>query len=284
MNESNNELQELSLEKLVPFSLCHGQTYQGDRLEQLKNSIEKNGLLSAIIVRPLDNGTYEIICGHNRVKAMKELGYTTISADIRGGLSDEEALGIYYDSNLNQQSFSDWNYTQKFKAIRYTDKQIRLHSQQGKRNDLKKVDTDENNLTSVQTRQKSGAASKPTTRDKMACQLGISAATFSKYRRIIKLPENIVDTIARLLDQKKLTFEAAYVISGLREEDADYFVNYVDQQPAGKINLSILKAESKKKKNKNPNSVIPMHDIYEHHHQLESAFEHTFVISPMRRL
>ncbi len=284
MNHSSNELRELSLEQLVPFSLCQGQTYQGDRLEQLKISIERSSLISAIIVRPLDNGTYEIICGHNRVKAMKELGYTTISADIRGGLSDEEALGIYYDSNLNQQSFSDWNYTQKFKAIRYTDKQIRLHSQQGKRNDLKKVDTDENNLTSVQTRQKSGATSKPTTRDKMACQLGISAATFSKYRRIIKLPENIADTIARLLDQKKLTFEAAYVISGLSEEDADYFVNYVDQQPAGKINLKILKSESRNKKNKNPNSVIPMHNIYEHHQQLESALENAFVISPIRRL
>ncbi len=122
MNESSNELRKLSLEKLVPFSLCKGQTDQGDRLEQLKTSIEKNGLLSAIIVRPLDNGTYEIICGHNRVKAMKELGYTSILADIRGGLSDEEALGIYYDSNLNQQTFSDWNYTQKFKAIRYAQK------------------------------------------------------------------------------------------------------------------------------------------------------------------
>ncbi len=257
-------------------------------MEQLKISIEKSSLISAIIVRPLDNGTYEIICGHNRVKAMKELGYTTILADIRIGLSDEEALGIYYDSNLNQQSFSDWNYTQKFKAIRYAEKQIKLSSHQGKRNDLKKVDKDNVGSTSVQIGQKSGTTSKHTVRDKMAQKFGIPTSTFSKYRRIIKLPENIVDTIARLLDQKKLTFEAAYVISGLREEDAGYFVNYVDQQPAGKINLNILKAECKwkkmdERKKKNPNLIIPMKDIQEHHHRLESALEHTFVISPIRR-
>ncbi len=80
MNESSNELRELSLEKLVTFSLCQGQTYHSDRLELLKTSIKDRGLLSSIIVRPLDSGTYEIICGYNRVKAMKELGYTTILA------------------------------------------------------------------------------------------------------------------------------------------------------------------------------------------------------------
>ena len=78
-----------------------------------------------------------------------------IKADIRYGLSDDKALELFYDGNLNQQSFSDWNYSQKIEAIKYSEKMILENSRQGKRTDLeKKATTDKGNETCVQNRQK----------------------------------------------------------------------------------------------------------------------------------
>jgi len=219
MNIGNYEIVDIDLQKLVPFKFHSSQTYGGERLGQLMASIEKSGLINPIIVRPISDGKsvkYEIICGHNRTKAVRKLGHETISAVVREDLSDDDAIGLYYDSNLNQQSFADWNYSQKIEAVKYCDKIIKDTSRQGKRSDLEKEIKSESSTTSVYTRQKSGIGSKQSTaRDKMARRLGISTATFSKYRSIIKLADDLVKSIASLLDQKMITFEAAYKISGL---------------------------------------------------------------------
>jgi len=141
MDTEKYGIKDVDIEKLVPFKLHSSQTYGGERLGQLMGSIEKSGLINPIIVRPIADGEsmkYEIICGHNRTNAVRELGRETISAVVREGLSDEEAIELYYDSNLNQQSFADWNYTQKIEAVKYYDKRIKDISQQGKRNDLEK--------------------------------------------------------------------------------------------------------------------------------------------------
>lgn len=84
---------EILIESLQPFRVHSGRTYEGERLLQFMRSIEKNGLLNPIIVRTVGNNLYEIICGHNRTKAMKALGRSTIMAEIRE-LSDEEATEI----------------------------------------------------------------------------------------------------------------------------------------------------------------------------------------------
>lgn len=239
----DREIKEIRIESLQPFHLHSGQTYEGERLQQMMDSIKRSGLMYPIIARLVENGKYEIICGHNRTKAMKTLGYDVIMAEIRYGLSDEEAIELFYDSNLNQQTFSDWSYSQKIKAIQYSDKIIKKDSQQGKRNDLeqKKVERNENG-TCVQTRHKLKENSKRiTARDKMARRLGISTATLSKYRRIIKLSDDLVETIARLLDERKITFEAAYIISNMREVDIKFLIDGINKYPDRKLDLNILK-------------------------------------------
>lgn len=123
------ELKEILIDSLQPFGRHSGRTYEEERLRLFMRSIEENGLFNPIIVRPVDRDKYEIISGHNRVKSMRMLGRSTIMADIRE-LSDEEATEIFYESNLNQQSFSDWNYAQKIEAVKYMEKMIREQSQQ----------------------------------------------------------------------------------------------------------------------------------------------------------
>ena len=240
----DSETKEIQLELLIPFKLHSGQTYEGRRLQQMMDSIQNLGLISPIIVRPADSSKYEIICGHNRTKAVKKLGYGSILADIRYELSDDEAVRLYYDSNLNQQSFQDWGYAQRIEAVRYIEKLIKENSCQGKRTDLEtKKAEQQGNPTSVQTRQKLDKDGKrKTTRDKMADTLGISTATLSKYRSIIKLPDELTDSIVRLLDEKRITFEEAYRISKLRNVDIQILVDCMDKSADKKIDMERLKA------------------------------------------
>ena len=237
------EIKEVRIGDLIPFQLQSSQTYHGERLEQLASSINNVGLMTPIIVRPIEGGKYEIICGHNRTNAMRELGRDTISADVREDLSDDEALGLFYDSNLNQQSFSDWNYSQKIKAIQYTESLIKKNSQQGKRSDLlEKKDTTTDGETSVQGGHKSEEKSRRnTTRDRMARRMGIATATLSKYRSIIKLPDDLIEVLAQLLDEKEITFEAAYRMSGLKPHAVEWLVKHVGRSFSMKIDLAKLK-------------------------------------------
>ena len=249
MQIDKNILIEIRLEDLVPFSIQLSQTYHGERLEQLMESIRRVGLMNPIIVRPVNNGKYEIICGHNRVKAMRELEFDVILADVRNELSDEEAIELFYDSNLNQQSFSDWSYSQKIEAVKYLEKVIRKDSHQGKRTDLDKKKLKNVEATSVYFRQKlDGSVRKEEIRERMARRLGISAATFSKFRRIIKLPDNQIESIVRLLDQKRIPFEVAYIMSALEPRLFEKLIQYIDEDPNKKVDPEKLKKFCRKGK------------------------------------
>lgn len=258
MEEENREIR---IELLVPFKAYSGQTYEGERLQQMMDSIRRSGLITPIIVRPVDGGKYEIICGHNRVKAMEALGYDVIKADIKYELTDEQAIELYFDSNLNQQSFSDWNYMQKIEAVKYIERVIKKSSQQGKRNDLeRKKGKGTEETTCVQTRQKlEENKRREVTRDKMARSLSISTATLSKYRRIIKLPDRLLNSIVRLLDEKKISFEAAYIISNVIDMDIEYLIKIIDNNPGCKLDLKILKTLPSRKTAAADNDIIYPH-------------------------
>lgn len=76
----------------------------------------------------------------------------------------------------------------------------------------------------------------------MARRLGISTSTFSKYRRIIKLPDETLKILIQLLDGKRITFDAAYIISGMKKLDAKRFITHLAVKPSfWKVDLAKLK-------------------------------------------
>ena len=98
--EEDNKIIELEIDKLVefrkqqPFSM-----YSDDKKAEVKESIEKFGILTPIIVRYIENGRYEIIAGHNRVECLKELNKTTVPAKVMN-VDDDNAMLIMIDTNL----------------------------------------------------------------------------------------------------------------------------------------------------------------------------------------
>ncbi len=252
----NNEIREIPLDMLVPFGLYSDScTYKGKKIKKLMDSIKNIGLTTPIIVRPISDSRYEIICGHNRVNAIKELGYNVIKADIKTELSDEASINMYYDSNANPESFAGGNYLRKFEIAKYIEKLIKENSQQGRRNDLKRTEVgNAQKAVPNKSGQKLGDESHlKNTRDKMAHRLGITTSTLSKYRSIIKLPDNALESIAAFLDEKKITFEVAYKFSQLndntvihlRENKIIYwFIECINEFPNSKIDMKELKTLS----------------------------------------
>lgn len=96
----DNQIVELQIDRLVPFKKQQPfSMYDDNKKQEVKESIEKFGVLIPIIVRPIDNEKYEIIAGHNRVECSKELGKESIPAKIMN-IDDDDATLIMIDTNL----------------------------------------------------------------------------------------------------------------------------------------------------------------------------------------
>ena len=96
----DNQIVELQIDRLVPFKKQQPfSMYDENKKQEVKESIEKFGVLTPIIVRPIDNEKYEIIAGHNRVECSKKLGKESIPAKIMN-IDDDDATLIMIDTNL----------------------------------------------------------------------------------------------------------------------------------------------------------------------------------------
>lgn len=99
-----NGVIKISIEKLIPFKNQSFLEYTLDEMQNLKESIERIGLQNPIIVRAISGDQYEILAGHNRVKAFKELGREFIPARVVD-VDDDVAQMIMIDTNIVQRIF-----------------------------------------------------------------------------------------------------------------------------------------------------------------------------------
>ena len=77
-NWKGETIVEIEIERLKAFRNHPFQVRDDDDLEKLKESIKMYGILTPLLVRPIKDGTYEIISGHRRKRAAALLGYRKI--------------------------------------------------------------------------------------------------------------------------------------------------------------------------------------------------------------
>lgn len=119
----------IEVEKLKPFDNHPYYVKDDDEMMNLIESVKENGILSPLIVRPIENGEYEIISGHRRLFASKRAGLTEVPALIYEMDRDSAAIALV-DSNLHRD-----NVLPSERAFAYKLKMEAL-SHQGKRTDL----------------------------------------------------------------------------------------------------------------------------------------------------
>ena len=165
---------------------------------ELKESIQKFGILNPLIVRPVIEGYYEIISGHRRRYAAKQLGYTKVPVIIKVMRTDE-AIVAMVDSNLQREFITPSEkaraYKMKYDVLRKK-KNVNccgrvVHKTKGKR-----------------------------TVEILAEQYGESAKQIQRY---LKLNDLIPDLLAKV-DDDKLSFSAAIEIAFLKEEEQQWFL------------------------------------------------------------
>lgn len=115
----------INIDLLIPFENHPFKKRDGIENEELKDSVKENGLLQPIIVRSFSAGTFEIISGHRRVEACKELGMQTVPAIVRE-MSKDEAVIAMVDSNLQREhllpSEKAFAYKMKLEATKHQGK------------------------------------------------------------------------------------------------------------------------------------------------------------------
>lgn len=100
INQENIQL--LSIDVLVPFDDQPFKSYAADKLKRLTEDISQNGVLSPVIVRPINDGKYQILSGHNRTNAAKAAGLAEVPCIIKE-CDERLAKLIMVNSNLNQR-------------------------------------------------------------------------------------------------------------------------------------------------------------------------------------
>ena len=114
----DNAVKLVALDMLVPFSKHRFTLYQGERLDDMVESIRKSGVMVPIIVRTIpDSNKFEILSGHNRVYASGMAGLDRIPAVIKTNISDEMAMIYAVETNLIQRGFRDLKISEQAFAI-----------------------------------------------------------------------------------------------------------------------------------------------------------------------
>ena len=189
-----NTKKNICIQKLHPFKNHPYKVQDNEEMDALAESIKAHGVVSPIIVRPLENTTdeYEIISGHRRVKASRKAGITEIPALIVS-LDRDAAAIVLVDSNLHREHILPSE-----KAFAYKMKAEAL-AHQGWRSDL----------TSCQV------GAKLRTDEQIAADANDSARQIQRYIRLT----NLIPEILQYVDEGRISFTPAVELSYLNEQE-----------------------------------------------------------------
>ena len=180
---------QISTAKLHPFPAHPFKVQDDEDMEQLIQSIQMQGVLTPLVIRPLENGEYEVISGHRRLHACRKAGIEVVPALVYAIDRDAAAIALV-DSNLHRERILPSE-----KAFAYKLKMDAL-SKQGKRTDL----------TSDQVGPKLTAATLS------------SDDSASQVKRYIRLT-NLIPGILEKVDEGKIALTPAVELSYLTETE-----------------------------------------------------------------
>ena len=186
-----SKIRDIPLSEIDEFPDHPFKVLMDEDMEQLVESIKRNGVMTPATVRLKEDGRYELISGHRRKKACELAGLETLKCEVKD-LTRDEAIIIMVESNLQRSvilpSEKAFAYKMRLEAMK----------RQGERTDL----------TSAPMVQKL------TSREKIAEKSGDS---HEQVRRFIRLTE-LVPEILQMVDEKQIAFRPAVEISYLAEE------------------------------------------------------------------
>ena len=182
------------------------QVRDDEEMRETIQSVKEYGVIVPAIVRPREEGGYEIVAGHRRKYACEQAGLDTMPVLIRN-LDRDAATIIMVDSNLQRENILP---SERAKAYKM---KLEAIKRQGARNDL----------TSDQVGQKSKWSI-----EQIAEQAGESKSQVQRYIRLNELSPELL----QMVDEKKIAFNPAYELSFLKPEEQQMLVTTIDYEQA----------------------------------------------------
>ena len=200
-NDGTEKVQMISVKELFPFKDHPFRVVDDEAMLRTVESVSQFGVIVPAIVRPREEGGYEIVSGHRRKHAAELAGLTEIPVIVRD-LDDDAATILMVDSNLQRETLLPseraWAYRMKAEALKH----------QGERSDL----------TSSQF------GTKLRTDAKIAEELGISRNQVQRFIRLTYLLPDLID----MVDAGKLGFNAAVELSYLDDQQQFDFLDAME--------------------------------------------------------
>lgn len=203
--DTQERIQMLSPEKMQPFPNHPFKVVDDEKMNDMVESIKEYGVLVPIIVRPVENGNYEIVSGHRRHHAAVLAGQEEIPAIVRE-MDEDAAVLVMVDSNLQRE-----NILPSEKAFAYRMKLEAVERTLGRPN--------KNNVGQLVP----NSFGKRTT-EIIGEQTGESYKQIQRYIRLTYLIPDILE----MVDNKNIAFNAAVEISYLSEKEQELLHDNMD--------------------------------------------------------
>ena len=207
---SEQERQDAKLEKIqiLPLTELHSfrnhpfQVRDDDEMDKMVDSIKEYGVMTPAIVRPRQDGGYEIVAGHRRCHASQRAGVETMPCIVRD-MDDDTAIILMVDSNCQREHILP---SEKAKAY---EMKLAAIKRQGQRRDL----------TSGQIVQKLSV-------QEVADGSGEGYKTVQRFIRLNKLTPELM----KMVDDGKLKTTPAVELSYLTPEEQEDFLSYMESE------------------------------------------------------
>lgn len=201
-NEPGKEqVTDIALSELHPFKNHPFKVLDDEEMDKTVQSIREFGVLTPAIVRPRDEGGYEIVSGHRRCHASEIAGKETLPCIVRN-LDDDAATILMVDANLQRETLLPseraWAFRMKMEALKH----------QGQRKDL--------TSSQVGTKLRSDQV--------MAEESGVSRNQIQRYIRLTYLLPEFLE----MVDNKQIGLNTAVEISYLYDHEQKMLLEAMD--------------------------------------------------------
>lgn len=202
----------IPIDKITDFKAHPFHVAMDEDMAKLIDSIKENDMLMPALVRPKEDGTYEMISGHRRKFALSQLGRKEMNVIVRN-MDDDQATILMVDSNIQRENIypseRGYAYKMRLEAMKHQGKKVDI--------DVSDVPVEYSKSTSTQVEQKS---KNKYSVELLSEQLGLDR---NQIRRFIRLTY-LVEPLQKMVDGRheneiKIAFNPAVELSYLTESE-----------------------------------------------------------------
>ena len=191
---------DIDIRSIYPFENHPFRVVDDEKMDELVESIKANGVLTPVLVRPDDEGTYEMISGHRRLHAAKKAGLLKIPAIVKEMTNDDAVIAMV-DANVQREEIlpSERAFSLKMK--------MDAMNHRGKRTDL----TLSHEETKFHTAEKIGEVE------------GLGRAQVHRYIRLTELIPKLLD----MVDEKRLALSVAVELPYMNKNVQQWIYEFI---------------------------------------------------------